>query len=237
MQTLGVAICSYRRHIPHLAKLLASIQAQSRQPDEVVVSCSSSMPEDFPFCESDFSFALRVLVHSEKKNAAQNRNAAAACLSTDLVTFFDADDVMHPQRLDFIARAFEVHDIEILMHNFHSDNCSDFVEYDRCTIFRNVLFKCPWGSTQISGSIDDAHVHNAHATVRRKVLEEIRFREEASYHAKEDTVFCTDVIVRYPDRTAYCHDKLSRYSPGGSMDEFAVSARLDEDSPSLRITL
>ena len=197
-----------------MGKLFDSIQGQSRLPDQVVVSCSSSSTEDMPYQASDYNFPLTILIHNEYKNASQNRNCAAAALTTDLVSFFDADDIMHPQRLQFINECFTTHDIKLFLHNGVTNPSEPFQHYTSYYCLFNVLYQCPWGSTKIRFNIEDVMIFNGHSTVRREVLEEIRFREEAEFHGKEDTLFCTDIITRYPYQTAYCHNKLLNYTPG-----------------------
>jgi glycosyltransferase involved in cell wall biosynthesis len=104
---IGVAIPCYKYHIPKLIRCLESIEAQTLKADQVVVSCSSSDKSDFPSdIEKRFSFPLVILTTPDRKNAAENRNIAISHLTTDLVSFFDADDIMHPQRLEFIKHAF-----------------------------------------------------------------------------------------------------------------------------------
>ena len=97
---IGVAIPCYIGHIEQLQVLLDSIAAQTRLPDKVVVSCSSTteMPPEF----SKYEFDLQIICDPMRKNTAQNRNIAAQLLDTDVITFFDADDVMHPQRIEFV---------------------------------------------------------------------------------------------------------------------------------------
>ena len=102
---LGVAIPCFIKHIDHCYKLLDSINEQSRLPDQVIVSCSSSKPEDF--VKREYKFPLTVITSEERKNSAQNRNIAASKLDTDVISFIDADDIMHPQRLEVIENAFK----------------------------------------------------------------------------------------------------------------------------------
>jgi len=214
MPSIGIAICCYKGHIPHLGRLLNSIQDQTRLPDQVVVSCSSSSDDDIPYKASDYGFPLTIITHSEYKNASQNRNTAAAALTTDIVSFFDADDTMHPQRLQFIDQCFGNHDIKIFLHNGFVRLSEPFEHYVSYYCLFNVLYRCPWGSTKIHSNLDEVMIFNGHSTVRREVLQDIQFREEAEFHGREDTIFCTDVITRYPYQTAYCHNKLSNYLPG-----------------------
>jgi len=219
-KTIGVAICCYKGHIPHLKNLFDSIEQQYKKPDQVIVSCSSSYIEDIPYQPRDYSFHLLIIVTHEKKNAAENRNIAASHLTTDIISFFDADDIMHPQRLLFIYECFVKYDIKLFAHNTISDPDQSFEIYPTYFCLRNVLYRCPYGSTKIAHHLPDAMVHNAHISITRDVFDAIKYPEHPFFHGKEDTVYCTAVILTYPQNTVYCHNALSKYVPSRTMESF-----------------
>jgi glycosyltransferase involved in cell wall biosynthesis len=212
---IGVAIPCYKGHITALKALLDSIAQQTRLPDDVFISCSSSVPSDFPYQASDYPFPLRVLTHNIKQTVAQNRNIAGALVHGDIITFFDADDQMHPQRLEIIEDCFTKHNSMILVHDFDADipSYKEFPIYAEFPYRLNQLERCPWGSTVLKGRPAGLQVHNGQPSIRREVFDTIRFNESAACLMKDDTVFCTDVIMKWPDRTAYCPLKLSAYTP------------------------
>jgi glycosyltransferase involved in cell wall biosynthesis len=113
MKTIGIAIPCFIKHIDKCLELLDSINTQTRVPEEVVVSCSSSKVTDFPIKE--YKFKLRVITSEERKNTGQNRNIAGKNLTTDVICFFDADDIMHPQRIEILGNAFE-ENCDIVLH-------------------------------------------------------------------------------------------------------------------------
>ena len=100
---IGVAIPCFIKHIPQCLQLLDALEYQTRRPDEVVVSCSSTA--EFP--HKEYSYPIKILVTEKKQNTSTNRNCAARELQTDIICFFDADDEMHPQRLEVIERSFQ----------------------------------------------------------------------------------------------------------------------------------
>ena len=104
-----MAIPCFIKHIPQCLQLLDALEYQTRRPDEVVVSCSST--DEFP--HKEYSYPIKILVTEKKQNTSTNRNCAARELQTDIICFFDADDEMHPQRLEVIERSFQsVRDIQ-----------------------------------------------------------------------------------------------------------------------------
>ena len=222
MVSIGIAICCYHGHLPQLKNLLDSIEQQTRKPDDVVISCSSTLLEDVPYKRDMYSFPFRMMIHPERKNAAQNRNYAASQLMTDIICFFDADDVMHPQRLDVIATCFEMDPaVVIFLHNTElrfSDDLAAFMDFPRFStaeIHRNQLGQCPWGSTILYPPLE-GHIANGHASVRRFVYQDMPYLEDEPSQGREDTKFTTQIILHYPLQTAYCMNILSRYSPSGT---------------------
>lgn len=222
-KTIGLAICAYKGHISYLKRLFASIEAQTRKPDMVVVSCSSTEPHEIPYSPESYSFPLSIYTHSEKKNCAQNRNYAASMLTTDVVSFMDADDIMHPQRIEIILDSFTKYDICIFMHSYKFCSGASF-EDQQAILFSplstyhfvlNRLYRCPWGSTQVCHEVygKSGDIQNGHVSVLRSILKEIPFRESVEYHARDDTVFAIDVITKYPNQTCYCSEQLSAYFP------------------------
>lgn len=104
--TLGVVLCTYRRP-DNLARCLAGIAAQTRQPDEVlvVVRDADTATLDYLQARSPEPLPLRVVpVHEPGLVAA--RNAGLAASRTDLLTLTDDDAVPRPDWLERIARHF-----------------------------------------------------------------------------------------------------------------------------------
>ena len=147
MKSIGIAICAFYGHILPLKKALESIEGQTKKPDMVIVSCSSCEQKDIPYTPQMYSFPLMIITHRDKKNAAQNRNFAAELLQTDIICFFDADDIMHPQRIEIIHNCFMTYDIKLFLHNTQLNIPDTIVPYTDCTYILNKLGMCRFGST------------------------------------------------------------------------------------------
>lgn len=224
--TIGVAIPCYKGHIAVLRYLLDSIEKQTRRPDKVVVSCSSSVPSDIPTNYFGYSFHLAIYTHEEVKNAAQNRNVASSYLDTDVVTFIDADDQMHPQRIEIMETCFKNPAIAVLLHCYDRTSDRDFEMHtdDEFPFEYNKIFVCPWRSVQHINYPRADIIHNGQITVRKKVLDHVHFREESDFFGREDTFFAGDVILSYPNQNAYCPLRLTKYSPSRTQ----IKASLDD---------
>ena len=209
MPTIGVAIPCYHGHIDILKTLLDNIEKQTRQPDMVIVSCSGTTHLDYKY-----SFPLQIITNPNKMNTAQNRNIAASLLHTDIITFMDADDQMHFQRLEIIEKAFIENNIVLLLHNYVLGFDKPDIKYDNIIFDINKLGIQSHGSgaRHLDGHRDMA---NGHCSIDRSIS--IKYNESPMYHGQEDSVFTADIIKLFPNRTAYCPLVLSKYVPSSTL--------------------
>ena len=231
MYKIGIAIPCYKYHIPVLKRCLDSIEFQTRHPDFVVISCSSSeksdIPSDYTTC---YSFPVKIYTHRMKMNAAENRNFAARMLcgmECDILAFFDCDDVMHPQRLRAIASAFDSLDgCGIVLHNYlHSkeDLAAPFQTYDTIEVSLNLLERSPTGCAILKSNWQ-ALIHHSQVTVSKEMFQKVKFREatafarEGASGGNEDALFCGDVLAFQPPNV-YIANPLSKYYQEGTTYE------------------
>ncbi len=197
---LGVAIPCFYGHLNRLIELLDSIECQTILPSQVVVSCSSTNFEVY----KSYSFPLQIITTKENKNAAQNRNKAAMHLSEmDYVTFINADDIMHPQRIEILLHVIELHNSEIILHNYTDSEPMEL--FDIIYIDTNTLIQSKSGITHVEN--ETFKIHHSQITVKDTILEQVKFPEEC-FHAKEDSVFC-NLVFNLPVTHAYISNKLS----------------------------
>jgi glycosyltransferase involved in cell wall biosynthesis len=216
MPTLGVAIPCYHGHISILKNLLDSIQKQTRKPDMVVISCSGATDSDIPYTQEQYSFSLRIITNPNKLNAAQNRNIAATALyrlNTDIISFVDADDQIHFQRLEIIEKAFIENNIVLLLHNFIIGYDMNDTQYDKIVFDINKIGIQADGNGTVHITKPSSNIANGHCTIDKNVLKTIKWREGPEYHGREDSIFTSDIIKTFPNRNAYCPHILSKYIP------------------------
>jgi glycosyltransferase involved in cell wall biosynthesis len=211
---IGVAIPCYKPHLPLLERCLDSIEAQTRKPDEVVVVCSSADDKDVP--TYSYSFPLRILTRPDRHNAAENRNYAARQMTSEMISFFDADDVMHPQRLEAIEGCGLQH---IILHSF-LDPHESFESYSRIYRIRNTLRQYKTGCACL-GMDWAARIHHAHVTIHASVLSQTTFPEDKELERREDAIFCGSVLNLSPTiQSTYIVNPMSRYhETGQTIDE------------------
>src|SRR5581483_12086077 len=107
---IAVVIPHYRQG-EFLEECLASIAAQTRPADEIVVVDSS--PEQTAKVIGRFNIKYVV---QPPAGVAAARNAGLAASSCELVSFLDADNVATPDRLERQAAAFESGEGIVLCH-------------------------------------------------------------------------------------------------------------------------
>jgi glycosyltransferase involved in cell wall biosynthesis len=208
---ISVVISCYKNHLQKLLRLLESIGRQTVLPTQVIVSSSSCEPSDVPVIPQ-YPFPVTLVLHRERKNAAQNRNIAMKLATGDIVSFIDADDIMMPRRLEAVRTAF-MQGAKFVVHNFTRDlEARDGGEaFD---IEHNVLIRAP--SLCIIHTRDyRIPLHHSQSSVACDILQTAQFREEPEYERREDAIFCGDIVVRgYPN--AYIANVLTIYDESGA---------------------
>jgi len=211
---IGVAIPCYYGHINNLFSLLDSIDSQTIVPNKVVVSCSSTDKLDII---KKYNFELDIFVTNEKLNAAQNRNnAISKLLDMNYVTFMDADDIMHPQRIEILLDTIQKYDSDIILHNYQTNPVNEvniFEKIEDIKVRTNTLIQSWSGCiTHIHGYDDRIDkIHHSQATVKNWILHIIKFPEEPEFHTKEDCVFCYRIFSLPNIKHAYISNELSYY--------------------------
>jgi glycosyltransferase involved in cell wall biosynthesis len=214
MKTIGVAIPCYKYHIDKVNNLLESIELQIRKPDQVCISCSST-EENTNILKREYSFPVKTLIWNDRKNASQNRNLAIKELDADIISFFDADDIMHPQRLDFIEKAFlQYPSTNIVVHNF-SEKKEPFQLYKEPNLLQNSLAYNMSGIGLVYIPNSSAGIHHSQSSVRKDILARVWHRENKEYERMEDSIFCNDVLRMFGE-SVYIPNILSQYYPEGA---------------------
>jgi hypothetical protein len=221
---IGVAIPAYKGHIDSLFKLLDSIQTQTYIPDKVAVSCSSTKNIELNLYHEKikkYTFPLQIITNEDKKCAAQNRNIAASLLTdVDYITFIDADDIMHPQRMEIIINVFKEHNCDIILHNYSNlesvnDGLCKNIEQNDINIRINSLEQCYSGCIRHK-IYNNEKIHHGHVSVKQTIFNIVHFPEEPEFYRKEDCVFCYRVFSLPNIKNAYIVNELTYYTPSNT---------------------
>lgn len=227
MSSIGVVIPCHKPHIPFLKECLDSIETQTTKPDSVIVMCSSSLPEDIPASYRQYSFRLEIITREGRYNAAENRNEGIKRTKTDIVSFFDADDVMHPQRIEMIRKCIEGSDI--LFHGYQTEN-REFQYINIPMVHRNQLIRSPTGCVLFDPlrlvedyyknnrtTFDHSYtewkkpLHHSQVSVRSHLLDYMRFPENRDLERREDSLFCGLIVSIQHIQNTFIENSLSWY--------------------------
>jgi hypothetical protein len=136
-------------------------------------------------------------------------------LKTDLISFFDVDDVMHPQRLEAVCLAFQSYpETQIVLHSYTEPHESQtFESYSTIELKPNTLKRAPSGCAIYEPNWR-AKIHHSQATVASSIP--IRFHEEASYERREDALYCGEVLSLPSCQNVYLPQSFSLYFMEGA---------------------
>ena len=116
---MKIAVCvpCHVTHVCYLQDLLRSIDCQTVKPDIVSISISQ-WSGDTPVLECSVPIEL----HCTDKTlpAADNRNIAASGVldRVDVLSFIDADDIMHPRRIELILACMNRDSVDAVYHSY-----------------------------------------------------------------------------------------------------------------------
>ena len=218
-KSIGVAIPCYEGHIELLKTLLDSINIQTINPNIVVVSCSSTKEL---ILNKTYHFNLKIVTTEHLKNAAENRNIACKYINTDIITFCDADDIMHPQRIEIILNTFNNNNIDILYHNgIYKEPyiSSPFEKIDSADVIYNELRQSQCGCIT-HNNYNNYSIFHGHVTVKANIYNKVKFNEHYTYNLKDDCAFGYDVFNLPDIKSAYVINPLIKYTFSRSMEKF-----------------
>jgi glycosyltransferase involved in cell wall biosynthesis len=184
---------------------------QTRKPDRVVISCSSWNNDTRKeiVCSG---IPVTVLYWKRTIVQAENRNIAAQELGTDIISFIDADDLMHPRRLEFILEAFERVQCDVIVHSYQDAKYGrilPFEEESELKLTDDVLVKKP---TRPGCMFENGQqpFHHAHIGITKKAFSRFQYPIEEQYYRIEDAVYLA-TLLQNGVRIRYLDNKLSQY--------------------------
>jgi glycosyltransferase involved in cell wall biosynthesis len=106
---LSIALCTYNGAV-YLREQLESIAAQTRTPDELVISDDQSTDDTLRLIEefaATAGFPVRLSVNESNLGTAKNFEKAIGLCRGDVIVLSDQDDVWHSDKLESVERIFE----------------------------------------------------------------------------------------------------------------------------------
>ena len=185
----------------HLSATIVSIKAQSYRPSEVIVALSDVDFERYPTIRDDLRRQLEpiptILIFSDsKRTPGENRNAAKKAATGNIISFFDADDTMHVNRIEAIHQAFQYNPkLKLLLHGYARPNTRMYLVRTRrvehgmvCKIHENTA---QIGQAWLSSENLQFQLTHGHVTVRHDVAKMFNFGMSMT---GEDTTFVRSIL-------------------------------------------
>jgi glycosyltransferase involved in cell wall biosynthesis len=110
-EKISVALCTYNGE-PFLRQQLASIQQQTRLPDELVVCDDQSTDQSLTIVRqfaASAPYPVRIFQNERNLGFAANFERAIRLCEGDLIALSDQDDIWYPNRLERCAQEFKQH--------------------------------------------------------------------------------------------------------------------------------
>lgn len=205
--TVAVIIPCYIKHVIHLRQALQTIKDQTRAPDEVVVSVSSASKDKdntlhkkcVTLREMKWPFKLNIIESNEKKHPGTNRQFACGRTNCDIIIAHDADDLMHPQKVELVARVMEEKGVKAVIHHYQHGGAWPKLQRKKYGYHPKILKKRPiWVQTPFA---------NGHICYRRDVLKKVSWN---SKRTAEDGDFVRAVWDAFKSM-AYFAERLMMY--------------------------
>jgi len=123
-QKCSIVIPIIPKHFRYLKKLLDELTGENGFVGEVHI-CASSVNDanlmKLMQIVAQSSFGERIKVHSfsETKTAGENRNYGWNKAIFEIVVFLDADDLYHPNRLEFVTNVMISSRADALVHDYY----------------------------------------------------------------------------------------------------------------------
>jgi hypothetical protein len=207
---IGIAIPTFINHLNSLEVLLNKIADSTVLPEQVSISISSTKKYIIP---KKYPFEIILNITEDYKNPSENRNIAASKLTTDIISFIDGDDFPHPQRNEFILKAFNLGS-ECLVHNY-SRNFSiyeDFfkIKYDTILRYPKYINSIYSDTIYPRSCVEHIDYHCAHVSILKKIYDKFKYDENEIIKYQEDAYYLR-TLVEKNNPICFLNNKLSLY--------------------------
>jgi glycosyltransferase involved in cell wall biosynthesis len=201
MTSVVVIVPCYEPHFKFIPTLLQNIANSTRKPDRIAISCSSWLCDTTLRIVVD-TIPVDIYFHSRAMNAAENRNHAARLATEHIFTFFDADDLMYPERIEYVCETLG-RGADVALHAYSRSQTYDpnyqFPSAGRLQVSLSSIVVDPnpytWGvACDPPNGVPFTH---GHVTLWRNVFSNFQFDESAENRRVEDAMYCRQLVGWY----------------------------------------
>jgi glycosyltransferase involved in cell wall biosynthesis len=226
---ISVVIPCYDKHFLYLSKRMVELQTSTNKPDEVIISLNGCKNIDHKKiellenrCKQIFTNFL-IIKNEERVPRPEARNLTYDYITSDIICLCDADDRIHPQRIEITKYFFEKYNISHLLNSYilsecqKSNNCcllcdsgkpNKFINYTNFDKIKALhpkdLFEINFGSDFIKPEVKTILGHNGkyqilphhgNCAFTKEVFNKIKF--DTKYPRGQDSLFCQQVLYTF----------------------------------------
>jgi len=200
--TLGIP--SIPQDIIHFRNLINNINKQTLLPNDIIIALSETTDTASKKIETELNNISKVPVKIsntiDKAYAGINRNRVASESTSEYIIFLDADDFMHPQRIEIVDKVLKKNNKPVgLIHGLKLENDNSDIKFDNWVVWggkelynfhKNII---PESKSFWFNTINVAH---GHAVYARKVFNDVKYTD---MKRGEDVRMVRDVLNFYGD--------------------------------------
>ena len=200
--------------INKLDNLILNINQQFKLPNEMIIALSETNDKECLELENKLNkiskFKVKISGISDKAFAGINRNRGANLAISEYISFIDADDLMHPERLKIISEVIEKYEKpQGIVHGFtygklFKEKLGKVNTWDTQK-FLNYHNKYPRSKTLHYPSIS---LHHGHPTYKKSVFNDVKFTNR---QRKQDAEMLRNVVDFYKGGIVYIKAPLTAY--------------------------
>jgi len=224
-QPVSVVIPVYPPHFDQLPTCVGRLLRSTELPCEIIIAASEAdstteaaiLDSIAQQCGADADRVPILFASSPDVGySGVNRNRGAARARADIIVFLDADDFIHPQKIEMVRQCFDrfpdckqllhtctptmqLHTLdEVLGRRFSLDVSKPFRyqgDFSKQSIVKNGM----------------RHIHRGHATVHRSVLDAVRYKV---VRHRQDNIF-TKNVHRHFNQSYFLPMPLIVYNESG----------------------
>ena len=221
---ISIVVPCYYPHIKYLDVTFNDICTQTLLPKEVILAISevndetkNTIHEKFIKSFNDCQIDFKIINTIEKQHAGINRNMGAKIAICEYIMFIDADDTVHPKKIEATKFFLEKYRPNILLHTLVVHQPMNFlksykIDYEKANVItNNEIFIDTFGkppirnrkreishkkgghSIGLKSSIKNKYcaVTHGYATVKKSIFDKFQYTDLRN---GEDGVFIRDVL-------------------------------------------
>ena len=204
--SISVVIPCHNTHFKYLNECIQNILQSTLLPNEIIVSLNNV--QIIGDCKVDNiekkynKNGLKILRNYTSLPASENRHNGSIQSKNDIIIYTDADDLIHPQKIEIINHFFKKYPDTLHINHEYSNkfnvnsfniNKIKFANYNKVSkICQNIenYTNLDWYN------LPNRQVHAGHLSIKKKVLKHVKW-DILMKTVGEDSKFCREICNKF----------------------------------------